>query len=50
MIFEWRCCNCYHVNETNMDKWKKVKDGQGFKAECDNCKEEKDVDIEIKVY
>lgn len=49
MIIQWRC-TCGEINETDMDKWKKVKDGQGFKEDCPSCEKKIDIDIEVKTY
>jgi hypothetical protein len=48
MIVQWNC-ECGATNDVNLGQWKKVKHGQGFKAECENCEAEVDVDIEVRI-
>lgn len=47
MKIGWHC-ECAHYNETLLD-WKAARHGQGFYTECENCKNEMDIEIKIEV-
>lgn len=47
MVFEWECEKCGEQNNTDMDKWVLVRDGQGFVARCTACETEMGVDVHI---
>lgn len=49
MIIKYECSDCESVNQAVMAHWKWVRNGQGFKIQCDVCDAEVEVDIEVNV-
>lgn len=49
MIIKYECSDCESVNQAVMAHWKWVRNGQGFKIQCDVCEAEVEVDIEVNV-